>query len=409
MATPIATSVLSSVVGIAPRWERPVAFSTRQRKSNWRIMAKRPKASEKRDGASLAPSLTRGDPAPWFHAKALGGNADFAFDMMGGRHLLLLFFGSATLPKAREAIALVQTHRSMFDPEKCFFFGVTVDRGDEVEGRIAPEPPAIRYFLDYDRKVSTLYGASVGKSYRAHWVVLDPFLRVLGVFSLAEGERAIQLLADEMEKLGGEDQWAPVLRVPNVIEPELCRELIARYEAHGGRESGVMRDVGGKTVVSTDATFKQRRDWVIDDPPLRGALNARVSRRLAVPVERAFRFQPTRVERYMVSCYEAGHGHFRPHRDDTSKGSEHRRFAVTINLNDGYEGGDLRFPEFGQRTYRAPLGGAIVFSCSLLHEATPVTGGKRYVFLPFLFDEAGEAVRKSNLGVSKEAPRLFVA
>ena len=55
------------------------------------------------------------------------------------------------------------------------------------------------------------------------------------------------------------------------------------------------------------------------------------------------------------------------------------------------------FPEFGQRTYRAPTGGAVVFSCSLLHEATPVTSGRRYAFLPFLYDEAARKVRDANL------------
>ena len=72
-----------------------------------------------------------------------------------------------------------------------------------------------------------------------------------------------------------------------------------------------------------------------------------------------------------------------PHRDNTTRGTAHRRFAVTINLNDGpWEGGDLRFPEYGPQTYRAPTGGAVVFSCSLLHECTPVTRGERYCFLP---------------------------
>jgi predicted 2-oxoglutarate/Fe(II)-dependent dioxygenase YbiX len=99
----------------------------------------------------------------------------------------------------------------------------------------------------------------------------------------------------------------------------------------------------------------------------------------------------------MVACYEASAGHFKPHRDNTTKGTAHRRFAVTINLNAGeYEGGDLRFPEFGNRTYRAPTGGAIVFSCSLLHEATPVTAGRRYAFLPFLYDEQAARVREAN-------------
>jgi predicted 2-oxoglutarate/Fe(II)-dependent dioxygenase YbiX len=68
-------------------------------------------------------------------------------------------------------------------------------------------------------------------------------------------------------------------------------------------------------------------------------------------------------------------------------------FALTINLNDGYGGGDLVFPEYGRKTYRAAIGEAIVFSCSLLHEVTPVTRDRRYAFLSFLYDEAGEKMR----------------
>ena len=39
----------------------------------------------------------------------------------------------------------------------------------------------------------------------------------------------------------------------------------------------------------------------------------------------------------------------------------------------------------------------MVFSCSLLHEATPVTSGRRYAFLPFLYDDAGARLRERNL------------
>ena len=70
---------------------------------------------------------------------------------------------------------------------------------------------------------------------------------------------------------------------------------------------------------------------------------------------------------------------------------------MTVNLNAGeYEGGDLVFPEYGRVTYRAPTGGAVVFSCSLLHEARPVTQGRRYAFLPFLYDEAAARQREAN-------------
>jgi predicted 2-oxoglutarate/Fe(II)-dependent dioxygenase YbiX len=103
-------------------------------------------------------------------------------------------------------------------------------------------------------------------------------------------------------------------------------------------------------------------------------------------------------------CYDAEDGgYFRPHRDNTTAGTAHRRFAVSINLNaEDFEGGDLRLPAFGPRTYRPPTGGAVVFSCSLLHEATPVTAGTRYAFLPFLHDEAGETVREANLHLLDE-------
>lgn len=111
---------------------------------------------------------------------------------------------------------------------------------------------------------------------------------------------------------------------------------------------------------------------------------------------RVFRFRATRMERYLVACYDSTvGGYFRPHRDNDGEG--HRQFAVTINLNaEEYEGGDLRFPEYGLQTYRAPTGGACVFSCGLMHEATPVTRGKRYAFLPFLDDEAAAARREAN-------------
>jgi predicted 2-oxoglutarate/Fe(II)-dependent dioxygenase YbiX len=158
-----------------------------------------------------------------------------------------------------------------------------------------------------------------------------------------------------------------------------------------------MREVAGKTVLVTDDRHKRRRDFLIEDAQLRRELVARLLRRLKPAVEKAFQFRATRIERYLVACYEAPHGHFRPHRDNTTRGTAHRRFAVTINLNAGeYEGGDLRFPEYGARTYRAPTGGAVVFSCSLLHEATPMISGRRFAFLPFLYDEEGARIREEN-------------
>jgi predicted 2-oxoglutarate/Fe(II)-dependent dioxygenase YbiX len=147
-----------------------------------------------------------------------------------------------------------------------------------------------------------------------------------------------------------------------------------------------------------DPLHKVRRDFLIEEPKLARELSVRLMRRLLPMVKRVFQYEATRVERLLVGCYEAETGgHFRAHRDDTSKGTAHRRFAVTINLNaEDYEGGDLKFPEYGPRTYRAPTGGAVVFSCSLLHQAMPVTKGRRFAFLPFLYDDEGAQLRERN-------------
>ena len=54
------------------------------------------------------------------------------------------------------------------------------------------------------------------------------------------------------------------------------------------------------------------------------------------------------------------------------------------------------FPEFGRKVYRPPEGGALVFSCGALHQVTPVTRGRRYAFLAFLYGEEDAARREAN-------------
>jgi predicted 2-oxoglutarate/Fe(II)-dependent dioxygenase YbiX len=116
-------------------------------------------------------------------------------------------------------------------------------------------------------------------------------------------------------------------------------------------------------------------------------------------IAKVHQFRVTRMERYLIGCYDAGEGgHFAPHRDNTTPGTAHRRFAVSVNLNDDFEGGEVSFPEYGPRGLKAPPGGAVVFSCSLLHAVSRVTRGRRYAFLPFLYDEAAAAVRDANRG-----------
>jgi predicted 2-oxoglutarate/Fe(II)-dependent dioxygenase YbiX len=359
--------------------------------------------------------LLPGDWAPMF-AAAADNNPKFVFGTLGGRYVVLSFLGSMQHPLSAAAHDhIVARHTDwMKEGENGCFFAVCVDHGDpeRLQGRIGQA--AVHAFWDFDLAVSRLFGvasdgdAPDGKAqgtsrYVQASFVLDPSLRVMAVVPLdaQHNERLDRVIASlpPAAAHAGVAPHAPVLVLPRIFEPKFCRTLIERYETQGGTPSGFMRDVNGLTTLQYDDNHKKRSDIVIDEDALRGQIRARLFRRLIPGLSHAFQFTATRIERYLVACYDAQTGgYFGPHRDNTVKGTAHRKFAVTINLNAGdYEGGDLCFPEFGPRTYRAPTGGAVVFSCSLLHEARPVTRGKRYAFLPFLFDEAGEALRLENL------------
>lgn len=362
-------------------------------------------------------NLTAGDPAPWFRARS-GANPRYAFESAGGRYLALCFAGSAGDPHAAAALAAARARTDLFDDVHAAFFAVSIDPADEAEGRITERYPGFRVFWDFDGAVGRAYGAlpietpkpGEGISVRRHWLILDPTLRVIDAIPFAPDRSDIAAALDRIAGLpppgrfAGVELQAPILVLPNVFEPEFCARLIAEYDRHGGTESGVMRDVDGKTVGVMDARQKRRKDHMLEDAGLIGEVQARFRRRVVPEIRKVHQFEVTRMERYLVACYavEDG-GHFSAHRDNTTHGTAHRRFAVSVNLNAEFEGGEVSFPEYGRRGFKAPPGGAVVFSCSLLHAVSRVTAGRRYAFLPFLYDDAAARLREANMAkVSEE-------
>ena len=337
-------------------------------------------------------ALLYGDPAPTFAIPGVS-NPRYVFDAAAGRYLLLAIVPAG--PAVARAIVTIERQRAAFNDLHASAFIVIVGK-DKGRRKREDSLPGLRYLFDEDGAVAALYDAADVE----RWCLIDPALHVMAIV----GADQAAPLVDRMPNLpppgrhGGPEGTAPVLLTPRIFEPPFCEQLIALYRQIGGRPSGFMREVDGVTTLMTDEDHKRRSDVIIEDEALRRQVVARLNRRLLPQIQKAFNFKATRIERYLVARYDAETGgFFRPHRDNTTKGTAHRRFAVSINLNADYEGGDLRFPEFGARTYRPPPGGAVVFSCSILHEATAVTQGERFAFLPFLYDEAAAEIREANL------------
>ena len=348
-----------------------------------------------------------GDPAIGFKQKA-SNTPLFTFDTAAGRHLLLCLFGSSKDDHAKAALAAVGKRTDLFDDARCSFFGVSMDPADEA-GAVGQRIPGYRYFWDQDGTVGRAYralptkaGAGLAQLQRG-WVLIDPTFRIVRAEPFrpdgSDIERMIAAVEYHCEpaQLGKVTYPAPVLVLPRVFEPEFCQVLLDYYKNGAMAESGFMVERDGQTVLKTNKGHKVRRDTEIDDQRLREAARIRIQRTLIPQIAKAYQFNATRVERYLVGCYTAEEGgHFNAHRDNTTKGTAHRKFAITIPLNEDYEGGYLRFPEFGPGRYKPPMGGAVVFSCSLLHMVEPVTKGERYVFVPFLYDDAAAKLRDRN-------------
>jgi len=181
---------------------------------------------------------------------------------------------------------------------------------------------------------------------------------------------------------------APVLTVPNVLSRADCRALIARWHEMGNAPGKVTSLVKGEQVERVYESLKKRRDHPLNDPVVLRPLLALIARRLGPELDKAFHYRAFKFDRMLIACYDAERGdYFRRHRDNQTPATASRRFALTLNLNsEEHEGGELIFPEYGDYRYKPATGAAVLFSCSLLHEALPVTAGQRFALLSFLRD-----------------------
>ncbi|MGI8526477.1 MAG: 2OG-Fe(II) oxygenase, partial [Pseudolabrys sp.] len=288
--------------------------------------------------------IGRGDPAPLFTARSTV-NPEFRFETVGGRFILMAFLGTLTDQQSTAALKLVHDLRPVFDDEHLAFFGVVASPADAQSERFKELSRSLRFFLDFDCAVSRDYGCApseIGPNeakipYQRRWVLIDPMLRIVAVvpFQNDGGDLpAIRKLITDLpplERFPGFDIHPPILVLPDIFETELCKHLIGLYETHGGEESGFMREVNGKTVPALNAEHKRRADYTISDPELIRLLQGKVQRRVVPEIAKAHQFKVTRMERYIVGCYDSGSGgHFRAHRDNTTKGTAHRRFALSV-------------------------------------------------------------------------------
>jgi len=336
------------------------------------------------------PALAPGDHAPLFACRDSDGKTFEFYSAVTGRPVVMVFTGATDLASLAKAGLTADALGG--DAAQV----VTLVPGDvsAAAGQKAAAAWPHRVMADPNSEITKGF-ARVSDVAAPAVYVLDPNQRLVGVRAL-DGDGGAEGLsgwiADMLAQAtyGREaaqvQRMAPALIVPRALEPEDCDWLIGLWH-QGPRDDGTVAvgaSAGGG--VQVVPTTKRREDYYMRDQALHQKLVDRLMPRLVPEVSKIFHFEGYTVETFKIGCYKAEKaGFFNVHRDDTSPATQNRRFAVTLNLNTGeYEGGDLRFPEYGPETFRPEKGAAIVFSCSMLHEVMPVTKGHRFVLLTFL-------------------------
>jgi len=345
-------------------------------------------AAEPREAQAQA-RLSLGDAVPGFALQQPDGRPfEVGGDDAAG-HFRVLAFAGAAQPTRAVLEALV---RRLPDLRKqgALVFRVTNRPEPRADGDlpllIDPSQRAVEAFRPEGQDPSAPVVVALCPNQHLLAVASEPSREVDALVN-AIGREARFFRANEGER------HAPILQVPRVFSAEECRTLINKFAIEGN----VFVEPGhGDQNLTHDYKMRipeygrgDRIDhWVMNPATVR-YIDDRLKRRLLPEVRKAFAYRITRHETYRITKYEGARGgEHHGHRDDSEPRVAHRRFALSINLNsEEFEGGGIRFPEYGGQVYRPASGTALLFSSAILHEALQVTKGRRFVLLGFMFGE----------------------
>jgi len=174
----------------------------------------------------------------------------------------------------------------------------------------------------------------------------------------------------------------PIIIVPNVITESFKDELIEYYDTQERK---------------VEIKGTKNRNHVYTDKSITEKLDDKLTKSLFPELKKIYNLDVTHRENYKICNYiDKDKGKFHPHRDSVYPYG-HRRLAMSLLLNDDYEGGGLVFSEYNNIPYRSKACDAIIFPTSLYHEVLEITKGTRYVVLSFLFgDEEAKYKNKFN-------------
>ena len=320
-------------------------------------------------------------------------------DHLSGRHLVLVFLDDTS---DDAALPLLKAFAERYEEiERLSASVVAISASsDAARNRAIKSASGFPWPIagDATGAVFASYGLHKDNDASARVVLLTPLRQVRAWFDAPkDSNNTVNTIMDVLDgsQAAEEMRWsaphAPILLVPNVLTAEECGSVIESFEKGGPfmvrppREGEV---AGDYKMPVYEHNRQDRVDQIVRDPQMTTFLDERIWGRVTPMIKKAFAFDVTRREDFHIARYAgAREGNQMGHRDNTSAATAYRRFALSMSLNDDYEGGEIVFREYSPRGYRPPAGTAMVFSSSLLHEVQETTEGVRYNLISHFFNE----------------------
>lgn len=333
-----------------------------------------------------------------------GRRINLADDHLSGHYLLLVFLSD---PHSEQTIPLLRSLADLeaqFDAANATAIAISASSDATCNKELKraagfPWPVA----CDSTGAIFASYGLHKENDQAARLVLVTPYRQIRTWFDLQkDASSTLKTIMDVLENTQAAEElrWgpphAPILVVPNVLSTEECGKLVESVETDTPfmvRPPRPGEIAGNYRIPIYEHDRQDRVDLIIKDENTLAFLDERIFGRVTPMIKKAFAFDVTRREDLHIARYVGKReGFMMGHRDNTSPATAYRRFALSMSLNDDYEGGGIAFKEFSPKGYRVPAGTAMVFSSSLLHEVQETTSGVRYNLISHLFNE--EALSK---------------
>lgn len=164
----------------------------------------------------------------------------------------------------------------------------------------------------------------------------------------------------------------PYLIIENVLDKKLLNKVLDYYNNTSNKE--------------IHNTCNKNRLHIYPDLELEKMIDNKLSRSLFPEIKKIFYFDVQYRELYKICSYNSEtNGRFAPHRD-TPYPHQHRKFALSLILNDDYEGGELVLPEY-YKSLKPKANTAIVFPGICSHQVNPIISGSRKTIITFFCTE----------------------